>query len=448
MFRTPLAKAKLNSGAKSDRFIPNRNSIDADVSLVSLFESANSKAVSVTKSPGKQAHTQHLESLLLSASPARSGSGRLLSCFDTPVVKPKALGILEFGDDETTCKPVTKVTRSIPVAPSRVLDAPDIVDDYYLNLLSWGQNNVLAVALGGCVYLWHASTGQIQHLVSIDEQEIITSVAWGNGDQLAVGTSANDVQLWDASALKMTRSVQRHAARVSSLSWKDAHVVSSGSRDSTILHNDWRTSRIVTSTLVGHTQEVCGLAWSPDGSTLASGGNENSLCIWDAAMSGGNDQHHSPRITIDEHRAAVKALAWCPFQRNVLASGGGTADRTIRIWNAATGANLKTVDTGSQVCALQWSDHYKELLSSHGFSDNQLCLWKYPTMTKIREFRGHTSRALHLAKSPDGVTVVSAGADETLRFWDIFRPCGSGKGNKKVSGVVSGSALSSGLLLR
>ena len=61
------------------------------------------------------------------------------------------------------------------------------MDDYYLNLLSWGRNNVLAVALGGAVYLWNASTTQIQHLVSVDEQEIITSVAWGDGDQIAVG---------------------------------------------------------------------------------------------------------------------------------------------------------------------------------------------------------------------------------------------------------------------
>lgn len=37
-----------------------------------------------------------------------------------------------------------------------------------------------------------------------------------------------------------------------------------------------------------------------------------------------------------------------------------------------------------QVCALQWSRHEKEILSSHGFSQNQLCLWKYPSMAKVR----------------------------------------------------------------
>ena len=43
-------------------------------------------------------------------------------------------------------------------------------------------------------------------------------------------------------------------------------------------------------------------------------------------------------------------------------------------------------------------------------------------MAKIKEFEGHTSRVLHMAVSPDGGTVLSAAADETLRFWDIFAP--------------------------
>ena len=73
-----------------------------------------------------------------------------------------------------------------------------------------------------------------------------------------------------------------------------------------------------------------------------------------------------------------------------------------------------------QVCALQWNTHEKEILSSHGFSQNQLCLWRYPSMAKVGEFNGHTSRVLHLAQSPDGTSVCSAAADETLRFWRVF----------------------------
>eukprot|EP00878_Enallax_costatus_P023659 GHUV01025180.1.p1 GENE.GHUV01025180.1~~GHUV01025180.1.p1 ORF type:complete len:173 (-),score=57.08 GHUV01025180.1:1398-1916(-) len=145
---------------------------------------------------------------------------------------------------------------------------------------------------------------------------------------------------------------------------------------------------------------------------LASGANDNTLCIWNAAF----EQQH--RITA--HQAAVKALAWCPFQSNLLASGGGTADRCIKFHNTTTGALLNSIDTGSQVCALQWSRHEREILSSHGYSKNQLCLWRYPSLVKAAELTGHTERVLHMAISPDGSSVVTAGADETLRFWKVF----------------------------
>ena len=72
------------------------------------------------------------------------------------------------------------------------------------------------------------------------------------------------------------------------------------------------------------------------------------------------------------------------------------------------------------MCALQWSAHDKELVSSHGYSHNQLILWKYPSMVKVAELTGHTSRVLHMAQSPDGTTICSAAADETLRFWKIL----------------------------
>jgi cell division cycle protein 20 (cofactor of APC complex) len=353
---------------------------------------------------------------------------------------------------ENRLKSVTKsVGRRIPKTPSRILDAPELVDDYYLNLVSWGENNVLAVALGQCVYLWEAATGNIRHLLTLQhDNDFVTSVSWvrdkANSNYIAIGTNHNAVQLWDAEAERRLRTLDGHSARVGALSWNQ-HWLSSGGRDSQIIQHDVRSRNHIVSTYVGHTQEVCGLRWNDEGSTLASGGNENLLCLWDASMSRrGNingynrsesfDQSNiGPRLHLMQHKAAVKALAWCPFHRGLLASGGGTADRTIKFWNTNSGAVLNSVDTGSQVCSLLWSKHQRELCSSHGFSENQLILWKYPTMTKIQEFKGHTARVLHMDQSPDGACVVSAAADETLRFWDVF---GSAPNERK------GKALSMG----
>lgn len=55
----------------------------------------------------------------------------------------------------------------------------DLVDDYYLNLLSWSRGNVLSVALGQSVYLWNAVTGAIDHLLTLDgRDDYVTSVSW------------------------------------------------------------------------------------------------------------------------------------------------------------------------------------------------------------------------------------------------------------------------------
>jgi cell division cycle protein 20 (cofactor of APC complex) len=161
---------------------------------------------------------------------------------------------------------------------------------------------------------------------------------------------------------------------------------------------------------------VCELQWNREGDRLASGGNDNKLCLWDVTTLAST----APPFELMDHQAAVKALAWSPHERNLLAPGGGTADQTIKFWNSRTGALLNSTDTESQVCVLQWNLHEKEILSSHQFAQNQLCLWKYPSMVKIKELEGHTACVLHMACSPNGGTVVSAAANKTLCFWDVF----------------------------
>jgi cell division cycle 20-like protein 1 (cofactor of APC complex) len=81
-------------------------------------------------------------------------------------------------------------------------------------------------------------------------------------------------------------------------------------------------------------------------------------------------------------------------------------------------------DSSLQVCNLIWSLTSHELVSTHGFSSttaqNQICIWKYPTLNMVASLTGHANRVLYLAMSPDGETIVTGAGDETLRFWNAF----------------------------
>lgn len=274
-----------------------------------------------------------------------------------------------------------------------------------------------SVLIDNC--LISTGTGKINSLVSLEGNDYICSLSWvEHGSVLAIGTTNGTVELWDCLQSKRMRIMAGHTGRVASLSW-NSYILSSGSRSGQIMHHDVRERDHVTATINAHTHEVCGLKWSPDGKYLASGGNDNVLNIWET-VANGHYTKSQPLYTLTAHQAAVKAIAWCPWQSNIVASGGGTADRHIRFWNCYTGACINSVDTKSQVCSLVWATNYKEIVSGHGFANNQLVIWKYPGLSKVAELTGHTARVLHLVMSPDGSTVLSAGADETLRLWKCF----------------------------
>lgn len=318
-----------------------------------------------------------------------------------------------------------KASRKISKIPFKVLDAPELQDDFYLNLVDWSSQNVLSVGLGACVYLWSACTSQVTRLCDLtNDNDTVTSVSWAErGNYVAVGTHRGYVQIWDVAATKRVNVLSGHSARVGALAW-NGDSLSSGSRDRLILQRDVRTPSVLPERrLVGHRQEVCGLKWSPDNQYLASGGNDNKLFVWNGASS-------SPMQTYTDHLAAVKAIAWSPHHHGLLASGGGTADRYIRFWNIVTGQPMQSVDTGSQVCNLAWSKHASELVSTHGYSQNQILVWKYPSLVQVAKLTGHSYRVLYLAMSPDGEAIVTGAGDETLRFWNVFSKARSQKESK------------------
>ncbi|KAF1347522.1 WD40-repeat-containing domain protein [Delphinella strobiligena] len=347
---------------------------------------------------------------ILAFKPAAPESSRpidLRSQYNRPI-KPSAAAASQFR-------------RRVLTAPERVLDAPGLVDDYYLNLLDWSSGNQVAIGLERSVYVWSAESGSVNSLLECPADTYISSVKWSqDGAYVAAGLGTGEVQIWDVEEGTKLRSMHGHDTRVGVMGW-NKHLLSTGSRSGLVFNHDVRIAQHKVAELSGHSGEVCGLEWRADGAQLATGGNDNLVNIWDARSL------NAPKFQKTNHKAAVKALAWCPWQSNLLATGGGSHDRMIHFWNTTSGARTNSIDTGSQVTSLKWSTSYKEIVSSSGFPDNSLSIWSYPTLVKNVEIPAHESRVLHSCLSPDGQMLATAAADESLKFWKVFeKKAGSG----------------------
>lgn len=333
--------------------------------------------------------------------------------------------------------------RRVQTAPERVLDAPGLLDDYYLNLLDWSSGNQVAIGLERNVYVWSAESGSVNCLLETSPDTYVSSVKWsGDGAYVGVGLGTGEIQIWDVEEGSKLRSMHGHDSRVGVMGWSK-HTLSSGARSGLVFNHDVRVADHKVAELVSHTSEVCGLEWRSDGAQLATGGNDNMVNIWDARSLS------APKFTKTNHRAAVKALSWCPWQLNLLATGGGSYDRHIHFWNTTTGARTNSIDTGSQVTSLRWSNHYREIVSSSGFPDNSLSIWSYPTLVRNVEIPAHETRVLHSSLSPDGQMLATAAADESLKFWKVFeRKAGTTASASREGGVGSKAQLTKATTIR
>ena len=307
--------------------------------------------------------------------------------------------------------------RDRPRDPHRILDAPGLIDDFYLNLLAWSLENIVAVALENAVYLGNMTTDVVACLCQVHETHYISSLEWVTSRFLAVGVSYGKIKLYDITTKTCVRNMACHTKRVSSLNWCEMHHLASGGRDGVMMQHDLRARQHIVSKVQAHSHEACQVSWSPDGKMLASGGNDDIVRIWDVT------KWASPRYTFSEHKAAVKAIAWNPHDHSMVVTGGGATDKTIKFWNARVGTMKKSVETSAQVCSLMWNPHEQELLSGHGYGGNKLCLWAFPSLVCIQEFPLRSDvRPLNMTLCPAGSQVCVAHSDETLKFWKMFTP--------------------------
>jgi DNA-binding beta-propeller fold protein YncE len=168
-----------------------------------------------------------------------------------------------------------------------------------------------------------------------------------------------------------------------------------------------------------HTGYINTLAYSPDGKVIASGSGDKTVRLWDAATG-------KELKTLSGHTEEVRALAYSPDGKVIASSSGdilNSGNNTVRLWEAATGKELKTLSghTGD-VYALAYSPDGKVIASSSGdifrSVDNTVRLWEAATGKELKMLSGHTEEVRALAYSPDGKVIASGSRDNTVRLWE------------------------------
>ena len=162
--------------------------------------------------------------------------------------------------------------------------------------------------------------------------------------------------------------------------------------------------------LFGPTSWVRSVAFSPDGTTLVSGGWDKIIWLWHLV------EGAQPK-TLHGHTGKIYTVIFSPDGKT-LASGGG--DNTIRLWNAATGKQLKTLrGHTARVWSIEYSPDGKTIAS--GSWDTTIRIWDATSGMPLKTLSGHTHNVLSVAFSPDGRTLASAGGkvDKTIRLWNV-----------------------------
>lgn len=159
-------------------------------------------------------------------------------------------------------------------------------------------------------------------------------------------------------------------------------------------------------TLEGHEGNVVSVAFSPDGRYLASGDVAGGVCIWDAGAG-------QLVRRLDGHSALVMSVAFSPDGRSLVTGG---ADRAVRIWNYRRGNQERTAGWhDGYVLATAFSPDGAYVAS--GGADGEVRIWDVRKGRLVRALEGHGAWVMSVAFSPDGTRLASGGADEAVHVW-------------------------------
>lgn len=419
-----------------------------------------------TMTPQEDENGRHQE--YLAAALGLNRASRVLNCnLPTPPATPRDFKLHTKGRlgrahaDWGTTNPVPSPTQNrrvsranprsakpesvVPSTPFRVLDAPELRDDYYCTLLAYDPpSHSLAVALDDKAYIWTEYRSVVPVSRQIHSLSHITSVAFSSPKRLesilAIGRYDGAVTV-QALGESRPRYIIAQPAAVSYVSWSpnpeaEALTVGASGPDKPAaeylligdelgrLHFyaiDWpdletwnvvepkRSGVSLLAVIEVHTQQICGIAWSPDGSMFATGANDNACHLFrTSTLLGPPRRQRSPLTPLPDsctafhtlvqpggfkqvrfeaedcragvladgrfaaqkwaHKAAVKAIAFCPWQRGLLATGGGSNDQCIHFFHVRSGACLATIRVAAQVTSLIWSARRREICATFGYA--------------------------------------------------------------------------------
>jgi len=162
-------------------------------------------------------------------------------------------------------------------------------------------------------------------------------------------------------------------------------------------------------TLHGHQDSVWSVAWSPDGSKLATASKDNTARIWQAATG-------RELLVLHGHHGAVESVAWSPDGSKLATA---SEDHATKVWDAATGRELLTVYGHlGDVMSVAWSPDGSKLATAS--RDNTAKVWDAVTGRELLDLRGHQEQVLSVAWSPDGSQLATASSDKTAKVWDAM----------------------------
>ncbi|KKP07074.1 WD domain-containing protein [Trichoderma harzianum] len=381
---------------------------------------------------------------------------------------------------------VLEFTRGIQLTCARVLDAPDLRDDFYCSVLAYSPNSQkLAVGLGNILYIWSKGSGPRAIHGSAASHVWLTSVSFssvqGGKCILAIGRSDGTLVLkstYDA----LPRFQVQQPFPVSCVSWRPIttprpsrnpfnpgiavqtedlvigddtgviyYYVVEWPMGWEVTRDTWPGTIYLIAKVSLHSQQICGLSWSPNGRFFASGGNDNLCCLFDTDTSARPARPSSMAIRrlgpgSEKHRwihkAAVKAIAFCPWREGLVATGA-----------------LATIAVSAQVTALIWSSTRREIAATFGYTEPEhpyrIAVFSWPECRQVAaipwdgdlralyaisypRWPANTKAMKHDQKLREGCIVV-ASSDKSVKFHEIWGNEGKMPGGG--TGMLGGSSI-------